>query len=87
VNALRKVALLSLAFIAVSFNPVLAQTGSQPERPYSVAQSRPPLSMPGGTCYQSGGVYCNAGYHMQCRCPSQRLRSGCVWVHTGARCR
>jgi hypothetical protein len=61
VNAFYKVGLLSLALTAASFDPVLAETGLQPERPYSVAQSRPPLGMPGGTCSQPGGEYCNAG--------------------------
>jgi hypothetical protein len=37
-QSLLKVALLSLMLIAVSLGPVPAGTGSQPERPYSVAQ-------------------------------------------------
>jgi hypothetical protein len=37
-QSLLKVALLSLMLIAVSLGPVPAGTGSQPERPYSLAQ-------------------------------------------------
>ena len=81
VNSLRKVALLSLALIAASFDPVQAQTGSQPERPYSVAQ----MGMPGTSCYRNGMQVCLASYGMICRCLPNSL-SRCAWAHTGLRC-
>lgn len=82
-KAPRRVALLSLALIAVSFDPVLAETGSQSERPYSVAAQR---VMPGGYCFRAGMEACLGGYHMLCPCLPTRLNS-CTWFHTGARCR
>src|SRR5262249_31284893 len=50
-QSLLKVALLSLMLIAVSLGPVPAGTGSQPERPYSVAQpfSGAQMGKPAGT--------------------------------------
>ena len=50
-QSLLKVALLSLMLIAVSRGPVPAGTGSQPERPYSVAQpySVKQMGKPAGT--------------------------------------
>ena len=77
-NALRKVVLLSLGLIAASLGPVRAETGPQPERPYSVAQM-------GTYCYRDGMQMCWASYRLACRCyPTQRTR--CAWVHTGQRC-
>jgi hypothetical protein len=81
VNTLRKVALLSLALMAMSLGPAQAQTGSQPERPYSVAQ----MGMPGTSCYRNGMQVCVASYRMTCRCLPNQL-SRCAWAHTGLRC-
>ena len=74
---------MSLALIVVSFDPVLAETGPQPERPYSVAAQ---MGMPGTYCYRAGLEVCLGVYRMACRCLPTRLNS-CTWAHTGLRCR
>jgi hypothetical protein len=60
-----------------------AQTGSQPERPYSVAQAP---GMPGTLCSYRSPQLCLAGNLMVCRCAPNAI-SGCRWAHTGVRCR
>src|SRR5690348_7019784 len=47
VKSVCKVGLLSLAMVAISLGLAHAQTGSQPDRPYSVAQAP---GMPGTLC-------------------------------------
>ena len=79
-----KAGLLSLAIVAVSLGLAHAQTGSQPERPYQVAQAP---GMPGTLCsYRSPQVCLGGTYLMVCRCAPNAI-SGCRWAHTGLRCR
>ena len=82
-KSLCKIALLS-ATVAMSLGPALAQTQSQPDRPYSVAQAP---GMPGTLCSYRSPQVCLAGmYLMVCRCAPNAI-SGCRWAHTGLRCR
>jgi hypothetical protein len=84
VKSVCKAVLLSLVVIAAGLGPALAQTGSEPERPYSVAQAP---GMPGTLCASRGLQVCLAGmYRMVCQCAPNAI-SGCRWAHTGLRCR
>jgi hypothetical protein len=83
VKSVCKVGLLSLAMVAISFGLAHAQTGSQPERPYSVAQAP---GMPGTLCSYRSPQVCLAGNLMVCRCAPNAI-SGCRWAHAGLRCR
>lgn len=79
-----KVGLLSLAMLAISLGLAQAQTGSQTDRPYSVAQAP---GMPGTLCsYRSPQVCLGGMYLVVCRCAPNAI-SGCRWAHTRLRCR
>ena len=79
-----KAALAALVLIGVGLSPAHAQTGPEPERPYSVAQAP---GMPGTLCASRSPQVCLAGmYLMVCRCAPNAI-SGCRWAHTGLRCR
>jgi hypothetical protein len=69
--------------VAISLGLAHAQTGSQPDRPYSVAQAP---GMPGTLCSYRSPQVGLAGNLMVCRCAPNAI-SGCRWAHTGLRCR
>jgi hypothetical protein len=100
-QSLLKVALLSLMLIAVSLGPVPAGTGSQPERPYSVAQpssvapmgkpalpkSQPerPYSVAQVGACQQNGIT-TCWYGARMMCLCGAYGRNCSWVNTRQRC-